>query len=299
MKPELILDAHADLGEGPSWDAAGNRLYWVDVHAGVVHRFDPLLASDETRSFGEPVGCISPANKTWKSPIGSSGEAVLALKSGIILLKDFYGTWDYLVQPELNKQGNRFNDGKCDPMGRFLAGTMDDAEKESCGSLYSYSPEGRLISLLTDVGISNGLAWSPDYKTFYFIDTPTHNVTAYDYDLSTGEIANPHLVTAIAPGLGWPDGMTSDREGMLWVAMWGGAKITRWNPHTGQLLENIPIPAYNVSSCVFGGQDLTDLYITTASHGLNSELLKKHPHSGSLFRIRTGIQGMPTFQFGK
>jgi sugar lactone lactonase YvrE len=121
---------------------------------------------------------------------------------------------------------------------------------------------------------------------------------SYDYDLSTGGIANPHPAISVPPELGWPDGMTSDAEGMLWVAMWGGAKLTRWNPANGQLVAEIPIPAFNVSSCAFGGPDLTDLYITSARKGMNAESLAQYPFSGGLFRIRTGICGLPTFEFG-
>jgi sugar lactone lactonase YvrE len=121
---------------------------------------------------------------------------------------------------------------------------------------------------------------------------------AYDYDLATGAIANPRLVISVPPEMGWPDGMTSDTEGMLWVALWGGAKLTRWNPASGQLLAAISFPALNVSSCVFGGPGLTDLYVTTARKEMDSGQLAKYPLSGGLFRIRTNIQGMPTFAFG-
>jgi sugar lactone lactonase YvrE len=203
-----------------------------------------------------------------------------------------------IVNPESHLPGNRFNDGKCDPAGRFLAGTMDNAENEASGSLYSYSPGGTLQTLLTGVRISNGLTWSPDYRTFYHIDTPTRQVTAFEYDPVTGNIANPRPAVTVPSELGWPDGMTSDAEGMLWVAMWGGAKLTRWDPATGQLLEAIPIPALNVTSCVFGGPHLTDLYITSARKGMMAEQLAKYPLSGGLFRIRTNSQGMPTFAFG-
>jgi sugar lactone lactonase YvrE len=175
---------------------------------------------------------------------------------------------------------------------------MDDAEKEASGSLYSYSNTGTLKTLLTGTRISNGLTWSPNYQTFYHIDTPTRQVTAYDYDLASGEIANPRLAVNIPPRLGWPDGMTSDMEGMLWVAMWGGEKLTRWNPATGDLLEAIAFPALNVTSCVFGGPNMTDLYITSARKGLNAEQLAKYPLSGGLFRIRTKVRGMQSFVFG-
>jgi len=223
---------------------------------------------------------------------------VIALRSGFAILNPSTQKLTCLVNPETHLPGNRFNDGKCDPAGRFLAGTMDDAEIETSGALYSCSPNGTLKTLLTGVRISNGLTWSPNYQTFYYIDTPTRQVTAFDYDLATSNIANPRPVINFSLELGWPDGMTSDSEGTLWVAMWGGAKLTRWNPATGQLLESIPVPALNVTSCVFGGPSLTDLYITSARKGMNAEQLAEYPLSGGLFRIKTDIQGMPTFAFG-
>jgi sugar lactone lactonase YvrE len=224
---------------------------------------------------------------------------IIALRSGFATFQLRNQKLTRLVVPEAHLPGNRFNDGKCDPVGRFLAGTMDDAEKEASGSLYSYSPDGTLKTLLTGVRISNGLTWSPDYQTLYHIDTPTRQVTAFDYDLATGDIANQRPVVNVPPKMGWPDGMTSDFEGMLWVAMWGGAKLTRWNPATGQLLEAIPVPALNISSCVFGGPDLTDLFITSARKGMIAAQIRKYPLTGGLFCIRTNTQGMPTFAFGR
>jgi sugar lactone lactonase YvrE len=290
MQPELLVDARAELGEGPAWHAATNRLYWVDIHAGDLHTFDPQSKTDSRISLGEPVGCAAPCQ---------SGDLVIALRSGFATLNLPTQKLTHLVNPEEHLPCNRFNDGKCDPAGRFLAGTMDDAEKEASGSLYSYSPGGMLKTLLTGVRISNGLTWSPDHRTFYHIDTPTRKVTAFDYDLAAGNIANPRLAVTVPPELGWPDGMTSDAEGMLWVAMWGGAKLTKWNPATGQLLEAIPIPAWNVTSCVFGGPSLTDLYINSARKGMSVEQLAKYPLSGGLFRIQTNNQGIPTFAFGR
>lgn len=294
MQPELILDARADLGEGPSWDASRGLLYWVDIHTGHLHTFDPSEEIDRWVHVGESLGCLAPRPVSLQTP-GIS--LVIALNRGFMTFNLPSQRMVFLANPEPHLTGNRFNDGKCDPAGRFLAGTMDDAEKEASGSLYSYSPDGTLKTLLTGVRISNGLTWSPDYQTFYYIDTPTRQVTAFDYDLATGNIANPRPVVNVPPKLGWPDGMTSDAEGMLWVALWGGAKLTRWNPATGQLLEAIPVPAMNVTSCVFGGPDLTDLYITSARKGMSAEQQAKYPLSGGLFRIRTKMRGMPTFEF--
>jgi sugar lactone lactonase YvrE len=312
VSPELVLDARAELGEGPAWDALRGCLYWVDIRLGHLHIFHPDDGTDHKVEVGEYLGCVAPRR---------SGGLVLALRSGFALL-DAHPSRNVLseqmhspssivqspasfrdgqasrLNPEPHLPGNRFNDGKCDPVGRFLAGSMDDAEIEATGSLYSLDPDGSLKTLLTPTRISNGLAWSPDHRTFYFIDTPTRTVMAYDYDLATGAIANPRPAVTVQPGLGWPDGMTSDTAGMLWVAMWGGAKLTRWNPATGQLLAEIPIPAFNVTSCAFGGPDLTDLYVTSARKGMDADQLQKYSLSGGLFRIRTGIQGSPTFEFG-
>jgi sugar lactone lactonase YvrE len=152
--------------------------------------------------------------------------------------------------------------------------------------------------LLTGLRISNGLAWSPDYQTFYFIDTPSREVKAFDYDLETGAISNQRVAVVIPQELGFPDGMTSDMEGHLWIAMWGGAQVTRWDAKQGRLLEQIKVPAFNVTSCVFGGKDMNELYITTARKGMDEAGLKSYPLSGGLFRVQTNTTGMPTFEFG-
>jgi sugar lactone lactonase YvrE len=295
MEPELIIEARAELGEGPAWDAVRSVLYWVDIHAGRLHTFDPQEEIDRWVNVGEPLGCAAP-RRPRLGPTG--GALVIALPSGFMSFELPAQRMTFIADPEPDASGNRFNDGKCDPAGRFVAGTMDDAEKRASGSLYSLSPDGTVRTLLSGLRISNGLAWSPDLHTFYHIDTPTRQVMAYDYDLATGDIANPRAAVTVPPELGWPDGMTSDHQGMLWVAMWGGAKLTRWDPATGRLLESIPLPALNVSSCVFGGPDLSDLYVTSARTGMSAETLKQYPLSGGLFRIKTDIQGMPTFQFG-
>ena len=294
--PELVLDARADLGEGPAWEARSGCLYWVDIRRGHVHLFNPQDGTDHHVEVGEPIGCLAST---------TSGGLVLGLRSGFAFLDAPFSRGKAaaarsrpILNPEPHLPGNRFNDGKCDPAGRFLAGSMDASEVEATGSLYSLDPHGSVKTLLTRKHISNGLTWSPDYRTFYYIDTPTRTVMAYDYDLATGAITAARPAISVPPELGWPDGMTSDAEGMLWVAMWGGAKLTRWNPATGSLLAKIPMLAFNVSSCAFGGPHLTDLYITSARKDMTAEQLVKYPLSGGLFRILTGIQGMPTFEFG-
>ncbi len=285
---ELLLDARARLGEGPAWDAHAGLLYWVDILSGRVHIYNPWDKTDRFLEAGEMVGCLAPMR---------SGSFILGAQNGFATLDPVTGKLTHLHNPEAHLPGNRFNDGKCDPAGRFLAGSMDMNEKDPTGALYAYTPGGAVCTLLRGVRISNGLAWSPDFRTLYHIDTPTSKVMAYDYDLENGAIANPRVAVRVPQALGWPDGMTSDLNGMLWVSMWGGAAVTRWDPHTGNLLAKYPIPARQVTSCVFGGPGMDELFVTSARVGLGTSNLTAYPYSGGLFRLMVGVTGMPTFVF--
>ncbi len=282
MKSELLFDTKATLGEGPIWDSRTQTLYWIDILEKRIYCEGNMLVQ-----LDDLIGCIAPRK---------SGGLILANRVGLASLEIDSLKLTFLSAPKDEPSNNRFNDGKCDPRGRFLAGTMDLGETDPYGSLYSF--DGKSITkLLSNVTISNGMAWSPDHKTFYYIDTPTHEVKAFDYDLDTGAIANPRVAIRIPAEFGWPDGMTSDTQGNLWIAMWGGAQITKWDPNTAQLLEQIPVPAKNVSSCVFGGTDRNELYITSARKGLDEATLKQYPLTGGVFRIHTKVEGMPTFEF--
>jgi len=285
MQFEIIHDAAALLGEGPAWDAKTDTLYWVDILENRVHFH--RNGEDGFIQLDEMPGCLAPCKE---------GTLLVAARASILRLNPATAKQTILASVT-EPANNRFNDGKCDPAGRFLAGSMNMDEKTPSGALYSF--EGTQVTrLLEGIRISNGLAWSPDYKTFYYIDTPTREVKAFDYDLSTGQIANSRVIITVPKSLGWPDGMTSDMEDNLWIAMWGGAQVTRWNPRTGQLLEQIPLPAKNVTSCIFGGDNLDDLYITSARVGLDDADLAAYRHSGGLMRVKTEVQGMPTFEFG-
>ena len=287
MKPELIFDTQSYLGEGPVWDARTQSLYWVDIFAKKIYAGSELFA--ELDGY---VGCAAPRQSGGLiAAFGGDGNSFrfASLEAG--------SAQSALLSALTNEPTrNRFNDGKCDPRGRFLAGTMNMNEQDPTGSLYSL--DGKSITkLLSNVTISNGMTWSPDYKTFYYIDTPTREVQAFDYEVETGAIANSRRVVFVPEALGWPDGMTSDMQGHLWIAMWGGAQVTRWNPNTGELLEQIPIPAMNVSSCVFGGKNMNELFLTSARKGLDEATLKQYPLTGGVFRLETKVEGMPTFAF--
>lgn len=282
MNVEMVFDAKATLGEGPAWDEKTQTLYWVDIIQKKIYTAKEMLV--ELDDF---IGCVAPCK---------NGHLILGKRASFV---DFEpGSSRQTVLATLNESAtNRVNDGKCDPAGRFLAGTMDMNEKDPTGSLYSY--DGKSVqTLFRSVTISNGMAWSPDHKTFYYIDTPTREVKAFDYDMSTGQIASSRVAFRVPESMGWPDGMTSDMEGNLWIAMWGGAQVTRWNPSTGQLLERVAVPALHVSSCVFGGKNRNELYITSARKNMSDEDLQKYPLSGGLFKVVTKFEGIPTFEFG-
>jgi sugar lactone lactonase YvrE len=194
-----------------------------------------------------------------------------------------------LVSPEKELTRNRFNDGKCDPAGRFWVGSMGPRYQ---ASLYRITANGTCDKMVDSVTISNGIVWTADKKTMYYIDTNTGEVRAFDYDNSTGDIANSRVVIKFPSGIGMPDGMSIDAEGMLWIAHWGGYCVGRWNPATGKMIAKIEVPAPNVTSCAFSGKNLDVLYITTASTGMSANDLIKYPDSGKLFVANPGVKGV-------
>lgn len=282
MKTEILFDVKATLGEGPAWDEKTQTLYWVDILGKRIYAGGEVLAE-----LDDYIGCLAPTK---------NGHLIVGKRASFMDFDPATSQQTVLVTlPE--SATNRMNDGKCDPAGRLIAGTMDMNETDPTGSVYSYDGKSNRV-LFRDVTISNGMAWSADHKTFYYIDTPTCEVRAYDYDVKTGEIANRRKAFDVPKSLGWADGMTSDTEGNLWIAMWGGAQVTRWNPNTGQLLEQIPIPALQSSCPVFGGKNRNELYVTSARKGMSESDLNKYPLSGGLFKVETKYEGMPTFEFG-
>lgn len=282
MKTEILYDVKATLGEGPAWDEKTQTLYWVDILGKRIYAGGEVLTE-----LDDYIGCLAPTK---------NGHLIVGKRASFVDFDPATSQQTVLVTlPE--SATNRMNDGKCDPTGRLIAGTMDMNETDPTGSVYSYDGKSNRV-LFHDVTISNGMAWSADHKTFYYIDTPTCEVRAYDYDVKTGEIANRRKAFDVPKSLGWADGMTSDTEGNLWIAMWGGAQVTRWNPNTGQLLEQIPVPALQSSCPVFGGKNRNELYVTSARKGMSESDLSKYPLSGGLFKVETKYEGMPTFEFG-
>lgn len=278
------------LGEGPLWDEKEQVIRWVDIINGHVHRWDPDNGTHRRLDLGEMVGSVA-----LRSNLG----LIAGLKSGIAFVGESTGAVSMLHTPESHLPDNRFNDGKCDPSGRFWAGTMPLSADRPQGSLYLTSGDGSIRRMLTDVTISNGLAWNLRKDRMFYIDTPTCEVSVFDYDDDTGSIANRRTALAFSHEEGAPDGMTMDAEGMLWVAHWGGGRVTRWNPEKGRRIGEIRLPVSNVTSCTFGGPDFRDLYITTAREGLSTEELASQPQAGMLFVVRDSPwQGLPLPRFG-
>ncbi len=281
--PEIVLDHSCELGEGPVWDEANQCILWLDIKRGEIHEYDPSLNTHKSFYVGEMIGCIAPREK---------GGFIAGLENGIGFIDSEKKTVQHIVNPE-EGIGNRFNDGKCDVAGRFWVGSMALSEEEGKGNLYAMETDLFVKKKIENVSISNGIAWNAGSSIMYYINTPTNYVFAFDYDIESGNIDNQRVVIDLTHEKGFADGMTIDEEGMLWIAFYGGWRVARYDPGNGNLLNQIELPVENVTCCTFGGGDLTDLYITTASQNMSEETLKEQPHAGKLFIVRnTGIKGM-------
>ena len=284
---ELALDARAELGEGPSWDPETGRLIWVDITAEVVHWFDPASGHDQRFEVGQPVGAAVPA---------SDGRLALAVSDGFAFLDPPTGGIERIADVEVDLADTMMNDGKCDPAGRLWAGTKDAVGSRPLGSLYRLGADRRPERILTGLTVSNGLGWSPDRTTMYFIDSPTQRIDVFDFELESGEISNRRTLVEIPKAWGLPDGMTVDEDGFLWVAFWGGSAVRRFAP-TGAVVSTVEFPVSQVTSCAFGGGDLSELYVTTARDSLSETQLAEQPLAGGLFRLRRGVRGRPSHPF--
>lgn len=286
---EVVLDHCCLLGEGPIWDSVNNRVLWVDIEKGELHQFYTENNRHIAFKVGQMIGAIS---------LSKSGFLVGALEHGFFKINLETQKLYPILDPEADLPENRFNDGKCDPTGRFWAGTMSVKNKNNAGKLYMLDANQSVSLKINDVTCSNGMAWSLDHDSFYYIDTGSQEVVAYDYENKTATISNKRSIIKITAEEGYPDGMTIDSEGMLWIALWGGWQIRRYNPSNGKLLHQIQLPVSQVTSCTFGGENLEDLYITSAKTGLDKIQQLAQPLAGSLFVIRKcGYRGVPSFLY--
>lgn len=286
LRPDLVVDARNQLGEGPVWDHLTESILWVDILAGEVHRYDPTGGVTAVTPIGQEVGALVPRN---------AGGLVLAVRDGFAALDD-EGTVTPLAAVEATDPSTRMNDGKCDRHGRFWASTMAFDASPERGSLYRLDANGTVEQMLTGLTIGNGLAWSADDRTFYFIDSMTGGVDAFDFDLATGRLNNRRQVVKVAACVGIADGMCIDGEGSLWVALYGGGAVHRYAAD-GELTAVVSLPVPNVTCCTFGGADLRDLYITTAWNGMSEQDRTDLPEAGGLYRAHTDVPGVLPYPF--
>ncbi|WP_018924592.1 SMP-30/gluconolactonase/LRE family protein [Salsuginibacillus kocurii] len=290
MQAELVLDAKAKLGEGPAWDGRVGVLYWVDIEGCAVHTYEPASGAWETYEFEEHVSAAIPM---------SAGGLILATENGISTFD--METKEQTVRVPLmsNKPSIRFNDAKCDPSGRLWAGTMAFGSTPGRADLFRLEESFEYTHVLSDLTVSNGMAWDTERELMYFIDTPTQAVYVFDYDKTSGAISNQRVALDVSAENGKPDGMTMDTEGMLWIAFFRGGKVISWDPIKQKKGREINLPVSKVTSCTFGGPEMTDLYITTASTGLSEAELRDEPLAGGLFHVELDVPGVPSYRFGK
>jgi sugar lactone lactonase YvrE len=281
-----VVDARAEVGEGPVWDDRTNVLWWVDIKGRRLFGFDPASGQNRAWPMPEQIGCVVPRQ---------SGGLIGGFQTGFKAIDAETGEVTPIVDPEPDRPANRFNDGKCDRHGRLFAGTMDDAEVEPTGTLYRLDPDHSVHVMRLDVSVSNGLDWSPDDRTMYYTDSPRRVIWSYDYDPASGAMANERVFARIAPDAGVPDGLCIDAEGFVWGAHWGGWRVTRYAPD-GSIDRVLEMPVRQPSSCAFGGPDLATLYVTSAAFGMTEADLAQAPHGG-LFAIEAGVRGLPAGRF--
>lgn len=280
---ELVIDARVALGESPVWDARTGHLYWVDLLGGTLHITRPEAGADTAIHIGGTIGAIA---------LTEGSEVIAAVDDGFAVVSPETGHVSLLASVESDNDANRMNDGKVDPAGRFWAGTMARDERAGAGSLYRLNLDRSVDHVLSGLTISNGIDWSLDGRSMYHIDTATRGVDQFDFDEPSGALSNRRRLITIAPGDGYPDGMTVDGEGYLWVALFDGWAVHRYAAD-GTLDRRVELPAAQVTSITFGGPELDELYITTGHEGFPPEGKPDQPHAGSLFRYRANVRGRP------
>ena len=283
---ELVVDARAIVGEGPSWDPGAAALIWVDIPRGSIHTFDPSSSTNLTRRLDGMVSVV--VNR-------ASGGYAIGTPDGVATLAES-GDPVLMAPIERDISSNRLNDGKVDHQGRLWIGSMSTDFQPQRGSLYRVDPDFSVHLMVGDVTTSNGLAWSADDRHMYYIDTRAYTLDAFDFEPETGSISNRQTLVSFDHEYGRPDGMAIDAEDHLWVAMYGGGEVRRFAPD-GTRVGEVKLPVGQVTSCAFGGPDYRDLYITSASQCLAQDPKEPETLSGGLFRARPGPEGLPPTAF--
>lgn len=280
---EQVTDPLAYHGEGPVWDVRRRAIRWVDMLAGDILTLDPASQQVSRLHVGTVAAALRPR---------AGGGLVVGVERGFCLVDADEAGPQQPVEVWTDATV-RMNDGGCDPQGRFYCGSMNYDATPGRGSLYRLDPGDGVTRVLEDVTISNGIAWSHDGGSVYYVDTPTQRVDVFDFDPDTGALSGRRPAVHVDPEHGAPDGMTLDSEGGIWVAMWRGGAVHRYRPD-GLLDEVIEVEPRQVTACTFGGEGLDELYITTSRQDLPADC---DPTAGSLFRCRPGVSGVPPYEY--
>ena len=288
--PRVLGDTRATLGEGLCWSAREQSLWWVDILEHRLYRDDPGTGAHEAWPFDETISAVA-------ERANGAGLAV-TLRRGLALFDPRTRALTRLGEPEPERAGNRFNDGKCDARGRFWGGTMDFATTAASGALYRFDAAGRATRAI-DLRwiVTNGPTWTQDGRTMFVNDTVQRRVVAYAFDAATGAVGASREWLVLKAGDGHPDGMTTDAAGRLWIAHWGGACVTCHDPDTAAELARIPLPTDHITNVAFGGPDMRTLFISSARHELTDAQLAAQPLAGALFAVDTDARGLPANLF--
>jgi sugar lactone lactonase YvrE len=281
-----VSEVRAQLGECPLWSPADERLYWIDIDGRAVNRHDPATGLDETHPAPGRPGSIA------LTP--DPGRLLVAIEGRVAFLDWADGEWRDWIGLEPEGHGNRMNDGRCDPAGRFWVGSMfaNTGANRTSGILHRVHPDGTSVPTRTGIGIPNGLGFTPDGRTMYFADTQRDLVWAYDFDLDTGDATGERVFLDFAHLPGRPDGAAIDEAGCYWIACVYGSAVLRVTPD-GEVDRRIPVPVTKPTMPAFGGPDLTTLFVTTIGGGGTHEVDPSQPDAGALFAVDVGVRGLP------
>jgi sugar lactone lactonase YvrE len=285
MRAVLTLGSY--LGESPMWDEDRGILWWIDTYKPTINSFDPRSGRNEETLLAQTIHAIA---------IRRGGGLVASLQHGFGLVDPFSGEIEILANP-LGDAPVKFNDGKCDRRGRFWSGSMANDWVSKIGALYRLDSDGTVKTMDTGMQLSNGMGWSADDRIMYFTDFSQSTIFAYDYDIESGAISNRRPFIIIPDSEGKPDGMTVDTEGCLWVALWDGWGVARFDIK-GRRIAKISLPIARPTSCMFGDHDLSTLYVTSATMQLSDEQLATQPLAGALFALKTDTRGVVQPKFG-